>query len=367
MKIYPASHLPGRKVLLNSGKEYLYFSGTDYLGMGHHEGFLAFLKEGDSMYGTHFGSSRNNSLRLEIYEKAETALANFSGAPAALTTSSGMWAGQLLMKELPQIISSDLQSKNSYFPNVCYHYAPRIHPALWGTDYTSTSLSWEDWAKDTVVNILESNPTIVHVICSDSVGSPFVESFDFSIFKSLPFYREIYLVVDDSHGFGVLGTNGTGIFRELSAIQQVKLLVSSSLNKALGIPGGAILGDHPIIEKIRKSPFFAGASPIAPSYIYAFKRLLETDAYVVAYHKLMENVEYFTLQLNKTNRFVSVQGYPVFCSMDSKLFDFLEEKGIFASCFSYPQPTDPPVTRLVISAAHQKEDLDRLAEVCMKY
>jgi 8-amino-7-oxononanoate synthase len=367
MKIYPASHLPGRKVSLNNGKEYLYFSGTDYLGMGHHEGFLAFLKEGISRYGTHFGSSRNNSLRIEIYEEAETALANFSGAPAALTTSSGMWAGQLLMKELPQIIFSDLQSKNSHFTNVCYHYAPRVHPALWGADYTSSNLSWEEWAKSVITTIQESSQDRIHIICSDSVGSPFVESFDFSIFKSLPFYREIYLVVDDSHGFGVLGTNGTGIFRELSAIQQVKLLVSSSLNKALGIPGGAILGDHYLIEKIRKSPFFAGASPIAPSYIFAFKRLLETDAYVAAHHKLMENVEYITLQLSKTNHFVFIPGYPVFCSMDSRLFGFLEENEIFASCFSYPQPTDLPVTRLVISAAHQKEDLDRLAEVCTKY
>jgi 8-amino-7-oxononanoate synthase len=367
MKIYPASHLPGRKVLLNSGREYLYFSGTDYLGMGHHEGFLTYLEEGISKYGTHFGSSRNNSLRLEVYEEAEIVLAQFAGAPAALTTSSGMWAGQLLMKELPQIISSNLQSENSDISDVHYHYAPRVHPALWGADYSSTNLSWEEWAKSVITTIQESSRTRVHVICSDSVGSPFVENFDFSIFKTLPFYREIYLVVDDSHGFGVLNTNGTGVFRELSAIQQVKLIVSSSLNKALGIPGGAILGDHQIIENIRKSPFFAGASPAAPSYIYAFKRLLETNAYPVAHHKLMDNVEFITSHLSKTNLFVYKPDYPVFCSLDSKLFDYLEQAGIFASCFSYPQPTDPPVTRLVISAAHQKEDLDQLAEVCMKF
>lgn len=367
MKIYPASHLPGRKVLLNTGKEYLYFSGTDYLGMGHHEGFLAYLEEGISKYGTHFGSSRNNSLRLEIYEEGETALANFSGAPAALTTSSGMWAGQLLMKELPGIIASDLQNNNSHTANIHYHYAPRIHPALWGAEYTFSDLSWEDWAKSVIEKIQESSPDRMHIICSDSVGSPFVESFDFSIFKSLPFYREIYLVVDDSHGFGVLGTNGSGVFRELSAIQQVKLLVSSSLNKALGIPGGTIFGSHHVIEKIRRSPFFAGASPIAPSYIFAFKRLLETNAYPMAHQKLLDNITYITASLSKTNLFVYKPDYPAFCSMDSRLFDFLEENEIFASCFSYPQPTDPPVTRLVISAVHQKEDLDRLAEVCKKY
>lgn len=367
MKIYPTSHLPGRKVLLNNGKEYLYFSGTDYLGMGHHEGFLTYLKEGNSIYGTHFGSSRNNSLRLEVYEEAETALAKFSGAPAALTTSSGMWAGQLLMKELPQIISSDLQNKNSHTSNIQYHYAPRVHPALWGDDYDSSSSSWEDWAKDTIQTIQESRTDSTHIICSDSVGSPFVENFDFSIFKSLPFYKEIYLVVDDSHGFGVLGQNGNGVFKELSSIQQVKLIVSSSLNKALGIPGGVILGNHNVIDSIRKSPFFAGASPAAPAYIYAFKRLLESNTYHVVHQNLIDNVKYISGILAETNLFVNLPNYPVFCSLNSKLFDFLEENGIMASCFSYPQPTDPPVTRIVISAIHQKEDLDRLAEVCMKF
>ncbi|MBE9466011.1 aminotransferase class I/II-fold pyridoxal phosphate-dependent enzyme [Dyadobacter subterraneus] len=367
MKIYPTSHLPGRKVLLNNDKEYLYFSGTDYLGMGHHDGFLTYLKEGISNYGTHFGSSRNNSLRLEVYEEAETALAKFSGAPAALTTSSGMWAGQLLMKELPQIIATDLQNKNSHTSNIHYHYAPRVHPALWGAEYVSANSDWEEWAKDTILAIQESGADCVHIICSDSVGSPFVEKFDFSIFKTLPFYREIYLIVDDSHGFGVLGQNGSGVFKELSSIQQVKLIVSSSLNKALGIPGGVILGNHNIIDSIRKSPFFAGASPAAPAYIYAFKKLLESNTYPVVHQKLLDNVRYISGNLAQTNLFVSIPNYPVFCSLNSKLFDFLEENGIMASCFSYPNPTDPPITRIVISAIHEKEDLDRLAEVCMKF
>ncbi|GLU51047.1 pyridoxal phosphate-dependent aminotransferase family protein [Dyadobacter frigoris] len=367
MKIYPTSHLPGRKVLLNNGKEYLYFSGTDYLGMGHHYEFLTYLKEGISIYGTHFGSSRNNSLRLEVYEEAETALANFSGAPAALTTSSGMWAGQLLMKVLPKIITTDLQDKNFHTSNIHYHYAPRVHPALWGVEYISASSGWEDWAKDTILTIQESNVDCGHIICSDSVGSPFVESFDFSIFKTLPFYREIYLIVDDSHGLGVLGKNGGGIFRELSSIQQVKLIVSSSLNKALGIPSGVIFGNHDIIDTIRKSPFFAGASPAPPAYIYALNKLLESNTYPVAHQQLLDNINYIAGKLTETNLFVSTPDYPVFCSSNNKLFDFLEENGIMASCFSYPQPTDPPVTRIVISAIHQKEDLGQLAEVCMKF
>ncbi|MCF2445809.1 aminotransferase class I/II-fold pyridoxal phosphate-dependent enzyme [Dyadobacter sp. CY345] len=367
MSIYPASHLPNRKVLLNNGKEYLWFSGTDYLGMGHHEGFLNYLHEGILTYGTHYGSSRNNSLRLTVYDETETALAKFSGAPAALTTSSGMWAGQLVVKELQGIIKSCFSTENVISPRVHYHYAPRVHPALWGESYEVDNSTWEDWGKKTVLDIQESNHEDIHILFSDSVGSPFVEHFNFSIFDNLPFDCQILLVVDDSHGFGVLGQNGTGIYRELSAIRQVQLIVVSSLNKALGIPGGVILCEERIILGIRQSPFFAGASPAAPAYIYALKKLLETNAYTPVHQRLLENIHDVTARLTGTNLFVCKNNYPVFCSLDSNLFDFLETNGILASCFSYPQPTDPPVTRLVISALHQKEDLDRLAEVCIKF
>ncbi|MDQ6480955.1 pyridoxal phosphate-dependent aminotransferase family protein [Dyadobacter sp. LHD-138] len=367
MNIYPASHLPDRKVRLNNGKEYLWFSGTDYLGMGHHEGFLSYLKEGFSMYGTHFGSSRNNSLRLSIYEETEMALAKFSGAPAALTTSSGMWAGQLLVKELPGIIVSGLPDSLLHLPKIHCYYAPDLHPALWGLEYICDDVSWEEWAQDTVWRIQNSDQDDIHIICSDSVGSPFVQSFDFSIFRQLPFSRQIFLVVDDSHGLGVIGKDGTGVYQELSSFSQIRLIVTSSLNKAIGIAGGVILGDENVVETVRKSPFFAGASPVVPAYMYALKKLLDTNAYPEAHQRLLSNIQYVATRLKRTKLFVHKKDYPVFCSLDNKLFDHLEENEILCSCFSYPQPTDPPVTRLVISAIHQKEDLDRLAEVCMKF
>lgn len=367
MNTYPTSHLPDRKVMLNNGKEYLWFSGTDYLGMGHHKDFLSYLEEGVTQYGTHYGSSRNNSLRLTIYEEAEIALAKYAGAPMALTTASGMWAGQLLIKELPQIISSVLQTDDFNLPKIHYHYAPGVHPALWGPSFKSDKTTWESWAEETVSKIYESKPDDVHVLLSDSVGSPFVESFDFSIFKKLPFYRQIFLLVDDSHGFGATGTDGSGVYQALSSIQQVKQIVVSSLNKALGIPGGVMLADENIIATVRKSPFFAGASPTVPAYIYALKKLLETNAYPKAHERLVNNINEIAAALSKTNLFVHKEDYPVFCSLDGNLFSFLEGNGILTSCFSYPQPTDPPVTRVVISAIHQKEDLDRLAEVCMKF
>lgn len=363
MNTYPTNQLPGRTVKLTDGKEYLYFSGTDYLGMGHHEKFISWLTEGFSLYGTHFGSSRNNSLRLDIYKEVEMALAQYMGAPAALSVSSGMWAGQLLMKELEAVIQADIKS-SPYASSRNYYYAPGVHPALRGENYTGDGRKWIDWVEETIQFIGKSNPEDVHVIVSDAISSPFVEHFDFSVFHQLPFYRNIYLLVDDSHGLGVRGKDGAGVYEQLSSIQQVKWIVTSSLNKALGIPAGVIVADPQILQVIQNSPFFAGASPAAPAYFYALKNLLENRCYQEAYQKLQGNLKYITRRLSATHLFVSLQGYPVFCSRDPRLFDFLEQNGILGSCFSYPNADDPPVSRIVITALHQKEDLDRLAEVC---
>ena len=359
--IYHTSQLPGREVTLVSGQTYLWFSGTDYLGMGQNESFKKFLHEGFEIYGTHFGSSRNNSLRLDVYEKVEDFLAKSVNSESALTVSSGFWAGQLLHKELNNIISN---SKNE--TTIQYHYAPGAHPAIWGDQYVPSNLNWTEWALKTVDDIAEYSE-VNHVICTDSVGSPWVEKFDLSIFSGLPDRGKIWLIVDDSHGLGVIGTSGLETYQTLRKIRNTETIVIASLNKAMGISGGVIFSSKEIYQQLRNSPWFSGASPSSPAYMYALKRLLETGEHLKSLEVLQENIRYFHQIFDSSALFTSVSDYPILCSRSTALFDFLFQNGILASCFSYPLPTDAPVSRVAISSTHQKKDLDKLAEVCMKF
>lgn len=342
--------LPGRTVTLEGGEEFLWFSGTDYLGMGHHEEFQTFLAEGLERYGTHFGGSRNGSLRLTVYEDAEESLAAFVDAPAALTVSSGMWAGQLVMKVLDGLSAE-------------FHYAPRVHPALWGRTYAPHSGPWEEWVEKTIHRIETSAAGTQHVLCTDSVGSPWVEAFDLGLLQNLPETRQIWLVVDDSHGLGVLGKNGQGVFSQLPQKNNVRSLVTSSLNKALGVPGGVIFGDDDIIQGLRQTPWFSGGSPSAPAYFYALQKNLSREIYQKARQTLLNNLDYFTERYPASSTFDALPNYPAFCTRQTHLYPFLYQHKILTSRFSYPLPTDEPVMRLVITALHQKQDLDRLAEV----
>ena len=134
------------------------------------------------------------------------------------------------------------------------------------------------------------------------------------------------------------------------------------MNKALGIPGGMILSDKPTIEAIQQSPFWIGASPIVPAYLYAF--IHAQDAYVQAREKLQQNIQFFTKRIKDSNLFDYLPNYPVFKSKEADLYDKLIEKQIMPYHFIYPSQSTEAVTRLVINSLHTEKDLEMLANCC---
>lgn len=362
MNTYHTTKLPGRTVVTTDGREFLWFSGTDYLGMGRNEDLRRFALSATETFGNHYGSSRNNSLRLDIYDEAEQQLAHFLQTESALIVSSGMWAGQLMMKEVENVVQ-----RNHGIARIFYHYAPGVHPALWGQAFQRNGGKWSEWAAQTARKINATEPDVVHIICTDAVGSPMVKAFDFILLNTIQNPANVWLVIDESHSLGVMGTSGNGVAEQIDSKFLKQTIFVSSLNKALGIPAGAVWGSKSVVETLRKSPWFAGASPPAPAYTYALRMLLEKNKYAEARALLMENIGYFNAKMEGTELFECIADYPVFCSSNAALFEHLLENGIMTSCFSYPSPGDAPVTRIAITSLHQKEDLDWLAEVCKQF
>lgn len=362
MNIYHTSKLPGRTVQTTDGREFLWFSGTDYLGMGHNEDLRSYLHSATETFGNHYGSSRNNSLRLDIYDETEGQIADFLHTESALILSSGMWAGQLLMKEVENVVQ-----QNPAIARIIYHYAPGVHPALWRHTFQRNNGEWSEWAMQTVRKINATEPDVAHIICTDAVGSPMVKAFDFTLFNALQNPANAWLVIDESHSLGVMGKYGNGVAEQIGPKLLQHTIFVSSLNKALGIPAGAIWGTKNVVETVRRSPWFAGASPPAPAYAYALKMFLEQNKYAAARALLAGNIGYFNAKMAGNALFETIADYPVLCSTNASLFDHLLKNGIMASCFPYPSPADAPVTRIAISSLHQKEDLDRLAEVCKRF
>ncbi|MBL7817406.1 MAG: pyridoxal phosphate-dependent aminotransferase family protein [Saprospiraceae bacterium] len=343
-------HLPSRILHIN-GIEHLFFSGTSYLGMGHQAQFRAALMEGMVQYGTVFSASRNNNLQLKIYEEAENFIAHWAGSEAALTVSSGLAAGQLAVQ---------------YLSNQRIILAPSTHPAIWQPNAPPQYLgqNFAEFSERIIEVAHETTESLT--IATNAIDPLRGENIDFSWVKNLPKDKNITLLLDDSHCIGITGTEGGGIFskikNDIGSDSQVRLIVIASLAKAVGIPGGVILSDSNTIATIRQMPLFVGASPIVPAYLFAF--LKAQPVYNLARERLQMNIKQFKNSIQPSTHLAisSLPNYPVFFTSQSKLFSFLLNHKILISSFSYPKPTDPPLTRIILSALHSEADIAFLVE-----
>lgn len=343
---------PSRKIRLGE-KDYHFFSGTSYLGMNQDEDFKQLLIEGLHQYGMSFGSSRNGNLQLAIYERAENKMAAWVGAEKALTVSSGMLAGQLVAQYLKT-------------QQVTYFYAPQSHSANFHEPIVQLpAMSFQEWTKQIAEQIKETNASHSVIVCNSTDGLR-ATAYEFDWINDLPENQPMTLIIDDSHGLGITGKNGAGIFQAIKVKSNIRFIVVSSLHKAMGIPGGAVFGDEGTIEILRHTAFFASCSPIAPAYLYAY--IKADEIYQRNFERLLANVERFSSQIQAAKSLFSFQpAYPVFYTSQDALYDYLFKNDIFIYSFAYPIKTGKPNTRIVISAWHDREQIDLLAEKCNEF
>ncbi|WP_276496315.1 aminotransferase class I/II-fold pyridoxal phosphate-dependent enzyme [Pontibacter litorisediminis] len=345
-------HLPGRTVTLN-GEEFLYCSGTSYLGMACNPAFQGLVVEGMRRYGTNYSSSRRSNLRLQVYGQVEEHLAGITGAEAAVTMSSGFLMGQTLVQVL--------RGRGRFL------YAPGAHPALWENSgavaQANADITFEEWAALAVKEVMTSQEENFVIICN-ALDPLWARSYTFDWVAQLPENR-VTLVVDDSHGFGVTGPDGVGIYPQLSKYKNVELVVGSSFGKALGVPAGFMLGSRQLVEQVKASPYFGGASPAIPAYLHAY--LQAGEVIEEAQQRLKHSVQAFLGQLQRPEQFSHIPEFPVFSTPHQRMAQHLHQQRILISNFRYPTAESPPIIRVILNSLHTPEDLRRLAEAVNQF
>ncbi len=323
------------------GSSYLYFGGTAYLGIPQNQDFIDLYVEGIKKFGLNNGTSRTNNIQLGIYNEAESVAAARYGAEAALITSSGYLAAQLTVKaltKLGQII-----------------YSPDTHPALWlAENQTKNSMPFEAWKQETIerINTAEEKNW---VLISNSMNNLMPEIYNFDFIKEIHSDKNIMLIVDDSHGIGV-NNNGMGAGVNLPKQENIENIVVSSMAKALGIDVGIVLASNKVIDQLKRTNTFIGASPPAQAALYAF--INADDIYSQALNKLKNNMQMFEENLNHTWKYT--HGFPVYLPGEINSSERLLRKQILISSFPYPNAGDTPLDRIVISSWHEKEDIEKL-------
>lgn len=312
------------------------FAGTSYLGLDRHPHYLELVKEGLDYYGTHYGGSRLAPHSPAVFEEAEAAFAEWTGAPAALLVSSGTTAGQLAARFL-----------SKYYDSI--HFSPYAHPASWwpaGVQYDS----WKDW-----IMALQRGLTVG---CTDAVNALKVSEPPWQrILSSAP----PALMIDDSHLLGCFDGKPGGSWSTLRKNFAGELLINASLAKALALPAGLILGEKEDIQRVRALPQFGGASPPAPAYLHAW--LNAQDLIAEQFDKLQHKLRRIhTLAQQVPEKMEMLAGFPIIRLLDHKWVGQLEKKGIAISSFRYPKSDSELYSRIVIRADHSDEAIEYLVD-----
>lgn len=345
MPLGPLNSAAGRFIESN-GKQFLYFGGTAYLGIPVNASFLNLVKQGIEQYGISYGASRMNNITLAIYGQAEAEIAQRCHAEDAIVLSSGYLAAQLVVQH--------------YIGSHRVIYAPDTHPALYICKPHSPNITYVRWVDETLKNIRKEKHN-KWLLMTNSVNNLYPERYSFDWLEHLPAEKEIVLMVDDSHGIGILGNEGEGIYTSIPKPPNFKMVVVASMAKAMGIDAGVILGEKNVINELRQSPVYAGSSPPSPALLYAY--LQAAGIYRTSLKKLKHNVSFFK-NLIKPAKHIKFSGdMPVFLYDDENAYRTLLEKGIIISSFPYPDTQGKPLNRIVINSMHEVEDLEKLAEL----
>ena len=245
-------------------------------------------------------------------------------------------------------------------------YAPNTHSALYSP---TSSTKLKPYITFTALNIairahLETNPTTTPVVFLDAIDFSGANYPDFEGLRTLPL-EKIILVVDDSHGIGIVGEDGGGTFRRLIELNPKELIVCCSLGKGFGIQAGSIFGTKRRIEQFTDTPFFGGASPASPA---AMACLIDGKTLFSEKRDLLiKNMELFKSNIKTLNRFKYMEAHPAYSFTDEKLVDYLERQNVLVTSFRYPDEDSPLMSRIVISAHHNREDILLLCNIINSY
>ncbi len=182
---------------------------------------------------------------------------------------------------------------------------------------------------------------------------------------------EAVLVVDDSHGTGVLGRRGRGTAEELGVWGKVKIH-TGTLGKAMGSAmGGYITGPRVVVEILRqRSRPYLFSNSLAPAVVgaatEAFRIVLEDPS---ASRAVQQNARYFRDRMTAAGFRIPTGVHPIVpvivgdTALALAMGKDLLAHGVYVSGFGYPVvPQGHARLRAQISAAHQQEDLDRAVE-----
>jgi len=360
----------GRKKLVN-------FSSNDYLGLAAHPDLVRAAGQAMQKYGFGAGASRLLAGGTLLHDKLEKDIAAWKGTDAARIFNSGHAANVGIIPELAaegDIIFSDALNHASIIDGcrlsraktVVYRHKDIRHLQMLMKNcrasgkkivVTDTVFSMDgDIApiKDLydLCNSVNATRNTHHPASGGSAGA-----------------GALLLYLDDAHGTGVLG-RGNGALAHFGIKPQPWIIQMGTFSKALGSFGAFVAGSEDVIQwltnRARSLLFSTALPPAVIAAANAAIQMLRKDRGRV--QKLWSNREYLVHALHDIGYNTIASETPIIPIRTSsneeavRMSQFLFVNGVYAPAIRPPTVHEPRL-RIVVTAAHEKKDLQRLVSI----
>lgn len=360
-----AAGLTRRRLLLDSpcgtramveGRPMLAFASNDYLGLAAHPDIARALADGALAWGAGSGASHLVSGHLTPHALLEDRLAAFTGFARCLTFSTGYLANLAVTPTLAagrdDAIFTDRLNHASLIDAAklsrarCHRYPHGDMAAL--------------------ERLLAASSAKTKVIVSDAVFSMEGDLAPLAELFALAERFDAWLVIDDAHGFGVLGEEGRGSLSHCHIPAHPRILLMGTLGKAAGVGGAFVAGSEIAIEYLlqkARSYIFTTAQPpaIAAALVKSLELIAASDdrrAHLQSLIRQLQagcaNLPWHLLPSQTAIQPLIVGDNETALALSQALW----ERGLWVAAIRPPTvPTGTARLRISLSAAHACDDV----------
>jgi len=348
------------------GRSMLSFNSNDYLGLAGDARVVEALREGASLYGAGSGASHlisgHSKAHAQLEDKLAALFALHLEQPRALSFSTGYMANLALLGALVSPAPLEAEIFSDALNHASLIDGARLSRAQ-VTVYPHADVA-------ALGDRLSRSKAKIKLVVTDGVFSMDGDIAPLPELLALCEQHGAWLVVDDAHGFGVLGEQGRGVLAYFG-LRSPQLIYMGTLGKAAGVSGAFVAAHATVIEWLvqRARPYiYTTASP--PALAHA---LLTSIDLLTGEEGCVRRAHLAELRLQLTD--MAVQ--PGWQRMDSvtpiqplvigsnedvlKLADALWAQGLWVSAIRAPTvPAGTARLRITLSASHSLTDVARL-------
>ncbi len=347
-------------VVTVEGRQVIMLGSNNYLGLTHHPEVVKAAHEAIDRYGSACTGSRFLNGNLDLHERLEAELAEFTGREEALVFSSGVLAN---IGTLGQLGGSE---------GAVVFLASEDHASLFdGARLSHGRIAIFDDMDDLERKLSLRQSWSNAIVAVDGVFSMTGRVIDLQRLVALRRRFGFRIYLDDAHGFGVLGRQGRGTAESLGLTSDVDLMFAT-FSKALASVGGFVAGDKPVIEYLRHNVrtliFSAALPPTSTAAALAALHVMQKDPGI--FERMWENVAFF-------KRGVEALGYhtlgtktpivPLWIGSEGRAFQYCREAfdlGLFTTPAMYPAvPKGHAIIRTSVTPSHTKAHLQAALDI----